>query len=60
MCTAKERRWKEDGKQGDREIQWIELSIDAGDTVVMDMQIILTLSLDTIYHKISKFIPINR
>lgn len=43
MGRGKERRWKEDGKQGHREIQWIgEVTIDAGHTVVMNMQISLT------------------
>lgn len=60
MDRGKERRWEEDGKQGHREIQWIgEVTIDAGHTVVMNMQIILTWTLDTIYHKISKSIPID-
>lgn len=42
MGRGKERRWEEDGKQGHGEIQWIEVLIGAGHTVVMNIQIILT------------------
>lgn len=43
MGRGKERRSEEDSKQGHREIQWIgEVSIGAGHTVVMNIQIILT------------------
>lgn len=35
MGRGKKRRWEEGGKQGHREIQWTEVSIGAGHTVVM-------------------------